>query len=92
VQSSIKGTAPPPGAMRREGMMTVIVYVGIVLLSIYVAVIGHGYVVALAFIVGGIAFFSLQLHFHKCYSEVVKSDEVDSDSGDHDDHLGLPPA
>ena len=72
-------------------MMTTIVYVSIVLLSLYVAVIGHGYIVALAFIVGGIAFFSLQLHFHKYHAEIAKNDEMDSDSADDDYHIRLPP-
>jgi len=72
--------------------MTPIVYVGLITLSIYVAVVGHGYTVVLAYIVGGIAFFSLQRYFHKYYFEMVKDDETDADSGDDDDYLRLPPA
>lgn len=70
----------------------VLVYVGIIALSMYVAVIGHGYVVALAFIIGGIAFFSLQRHFYKYYFEIVKNDDTDADSDDNDDIVRLPPA
>ncbi|MBT8407486.1 MAG: hypothetical protein KJP05_08510 [Deltaproteobacteria bacterium] len=73
-------------------MMTLIIYVGIFMLSIYVAVVSHGYIMALAFVVGGIAFFSLQRHLHKYYFEVVTNDEMDSYSDDDDDHLRLPPA
>ena len=73
-------------------MITPIVYAGILALSIYIAIIGHGYIVALAFIVGGVAFFSLQRHFHKYYSEKVKNGEMDSDTSDDNDHLILPPA
>ena len=72
-------------------MMTLIIYVGIFMLSIYVAVVSHGYIMALALVVGGIAFFALQRHLHKSYFEVVASDEMDSYSDD-DDHLRLPPA
>ena len=73
-------------------MATLIIYAGIFMLSIYVAVVGHGYLTALAFVVGGIAFFALQRHLHKLYFEVVTKDEIDSDSDDDDDHLRLPPA
>jgi hypothetical protein len=73
-------------------MMTPIVYAGIFILSMYIAVVGHGYIVALAFIVGGIAFFALQRHFYRYYYEIAGEDEIDSDSGDDDDHLRLPPA
>jgi hypothetical protein len=73
-------------------MMTPLVYVGIIMLSLYIAVIGHGYTVVLAYIVGGIAFFSLQRHFHKYFAETVKDEEIDSDSGDDDDYLRFPPA
>ncbi|NIM96563.1 MAG: hypothetical protein GTO24_00340 [candidate division Zixibacteria bacterium] len=73
-------------------MMTLIIYAGIFVLSIYIAVVGHGYIMAFAFAVGGIAFFALQRHLHKYYSEVVKEDEMDSDSDDDDYHLRLPPA
>ena len=73
-------------------MMTLIIYAGIFMLSIYVAVVGHGYIMALAFVVGGIAFFAIQRHLHKYYFEVVTSDEMDSYSDDDDDHLRLPPA
>jgi hypothetical protein len=74
--------------------MTLITYAGILMLSIYVAVVSHGYIMALALVVGGIAFFALQRHLHKYYSEVVTKDEMDSDSDedDDDDHLRLPPA
>ena len=74
-------------------MMTPIVYACIFMLSMYIAVVGHGYIVALAFIVGGIAFFALQCHFHKYYSGLVTKDEMDpnSDSDDNGDHLRLPP-
>ena len=72
-------------------MMTLIIYAGIFMLSIYVAVVGHGYIMALAFIVGGIAFFALQRHLHTYYSEIVTKDEMDSDSDDDDNHLRLPP-
>jgi len=73
--------------------MTPVIYAGIVMLSLYAALVGHGYVVALAFIVGGIAFFALECHFHKYHSELVKRDEMDrySDSDDDGDHLRLPP-
>jgi cell division protein FtsW (lipid II flippase) len=73
-------------------MMTTIVYAGIFILSMYIAVVGHGYIVALAFIVGGIAFFALQRHLYKYYYEIAREDEMDSDSEDDDDHLRLPPA
>ena len=78
----------------RELVMTPIIYSGIVILSIYVAVVGHGYIVALAFIVGGIAFFALQCHFHRYYSKITSKDEMDScsDCDDDGDHLRLPPA
>jgi Flp pilus assembly protein TadB len=72
--------------------MTLIIYAGIFMLAIYVAVVGHGYIMALAFVVGGIAFFALQRHLHKYHSEVVTKDEMDSDSEDDDHHLRLPPA
>jgi len=74
--------------------MTPIIYSGIVILAIYIAVVGHGYIVALAFIVGGIAFFALQCHFQKYYSEITTKDEMDcySDCDDDGDHLRLPPA
>jgi len=74
--------------------MTPVIYSGIVMLSLYVALVGHGYVVALAFIVGGIAFFALECHFLKYHSELIKRDEIDhySDSDDDGDHLRLPPA
>ena len=73
--------------------MTPVVYSSIVLLSLYVALVAQGYIVALAFIVGGIAFFALQCHFQKYYSDLVTKDERDrnSDSDDHGDHLRLPP-
>jgi hypothetical protein len=83
-------STPAARTVWREAMMTPLVYVGIILLSIYIALIGQGYIVVLAYIVGGIAFFSLQRHFHTYYSETVKDDEVDSDSGD--DYLRFPPA
>ena len=73
-------------------MMTLIIYAGIFMLSIYVAVVSHGYMVALAFVVGGIALFALQRHLHKYYFEGVTNDEMDSDSDDDVDHLRLPPA
>ena len=73
-------------------MMTLIIYAGIFMLSIYAAVVGHGYIMALAFLVGGIAFFALQRHLHKYYLELVRNDEMDSNSDDNDDHLRLPPA
>ena len=73
-------------------MMTPIVYAGIFMLSMYIAVVGHGYIVALAFIVGGIAFFALQRHFYKYYSEIAGEGEMDSDSEDDDVNLRLPPA
>lgn len=73
--------------------MTPVIYSGIVMLSLYVALVGHGYIVALAFIVGGIAFFALECHFLKYHSELVKKAEMDhdSDSDDNGDHLRLPP-
>jgi hypothetical protein len=73
--------------------MTPLVYSSIIVLSLYVALVAHGYIVALAFIVGGIAFFALQCHFHKYYSDLVTKDEMDrdSDSDDNGDHLRLPP-
>jgi hypothetical protein len=58
----------------------------------YVAVISHGYVVAFAFIIGGIAFFSLQRHFRKYYFEIVKNGDPDPASDDDDDIVRLPPA
>ena len=73
-------------------MMTPIVYAGIFMLAIYVAVVGHGYMVPLALLAGGIAFFALQRHFHRYYFEIVAQDEMDSDSEDDDRHLRLPPA
>ena len=75
-------------------MMTLIIYAGIFMLSIYVAVVSQGYIMALALVVGGIAFFAIQRHLHKYYSEIVTKDEMDSDSDedDDDDHLRLPPA
>ena len=73
-------------------MMTTIVYAGIFMLSIYVAVVGHGYIVPLALVVAGIAFFALQRHFYKYYSEIVGKDETDFDSEDDNDHPRLPPA
>ena len=73
-------------------MMTLIIYVGIFMLSIYVAVVSHGYIMALALVVGGIAFFALQRHFYKYYYEIAGEDEMDSDSEDDDDHLRLLPA
>jgi hypothetical protein len=73
-------------------MMTLIIYAGIFMLSIYVAVVGHGYIMALAFVVGGIAFFALPRHLYQYYFEVVTSDEMDSYSDNDDDHLRLPPA
>jgi hypothetical protein len=91
VKSSIYRTTAARTILR-EAMMTPIVYVGILMLSIYVAVIGHGYVVALAFIVGGIAFYALQRHLHKYHSKIVMKAEMDSNSEDDDDHLRLPPA
>jgi cell division protein FtsW (lipid II flippase) len=80
------------GTIRREAMMALIVYAGIFILSIYVAVVSQGYIMALALVVGGIAFFAIQRHLHKYYSEIVTKDEMDSDSDDDDDHLRLPPA
>jgi cell division protein FtsW (lipid II flippase) len=71
-------------------MMTLIIYAGIFMLAIYVAVVSQGYIMALAFVVGGIAFFALQRYLHKYYSEIVTKDGMDSDSDD--DHLRLPPA
>ena len=73
-------------------MMTLIIYAGIFMLSIYVAVVSQGYVMALAFVIGGIVFFAIQLHIHRYYSEVVTKAEMDSDSDDDDDHLRLPAA
>ena len=74
--------------------MTPVVYSSIIVLSLYVALVAHGYIVALAFIVGGIAFFALQCHFQKYYSEITKKDEMNchSDRDDDGDHLRLPPA
>ncbi len=37
-------------------MMTLIIYAGIFMLSIYIAVVSQGYIMALALVVGGIAF------------------------------------
>lgn len=73
--------------------MTPLVYSSIVILSLYLALVAQGYIIALAFIVGGIAFFALQCHFHKYYSGLVTKDEMDpnSDSDDNGDHLRLPP-
>jgi cell division protein FtsW (lipid II flippase) len=73
--------------------MTAVVYSTIVILSLYLALVAQGFVIALAFIVGGIAFFALQCHFHKYYNDLVTNDEMDgnSDSDDHGDHLRLPP-
>ena len=73
--------------------MTPVVYSSIVILSLYLALVAHGHIVALAFIVGGIAFFALQCHFHKYYSDLVTKEEIDpnSDSDDNGDHLRLPP-
>ena len=73
-------------------MVTLIIYAGIFILSIYVAVVGRGYIMALALVVGGIAFFSIQRHLYKYYSEIVVENEMNSDSEDDDDHLRLPPA
>ena len=73
--------------------MTPLVYSSIVILSLYVALVAQGYIIALAFIVGGIAFFALQCHFYKYYSDLVTKDEMDrnSDSEDNGDQLRLPP-
>lgn len=73
--------------------MTPLVYSSIVILSLYLALVAQGYIIALAFIVGGIAFFALQCHFHKYYSGLVTKDKMDpnSDSDDNGDHLRLPP-
>jgi cell division protein FtsW (lipid II flippase) len=76
--------------LRREAMITLIIYAGIFMLSIYIAVVSQGYIMALALVVGGIAFFAIQRHLHKYYSEIVTKDGMDSDSDD--DHLRLPPA
>jgi hypothetical protein len=65
-----------------------IVYTGIFMASMYLAVVGHGYIVALAFIVGGIAFFALQSHFYSRYAEIT----AEEDSEDDDDQMRLPPA
>ena len=73
-------------------MMTLIIYAGIFMLSIYVAVVSHGYIMAFAFVVGGIAFFVLQRNLHKYYSEIITKYEVDSDFDDDDDQVRLPPA
>ena len=73
-------------------MMTAIVYAGIFMLSIYGAVVGQGYLMALALVVGGIAFFALQRHLSRYYAEIVAEEEMDSDSEDDDDQLRLPPA
>ena len=73
-------------------MMTAIVYAGIFMLSIYGAVVGQGYIMALAMVVGGIAFFALQRHLHKYYSAMVAEEEMDSESDDNENHLRLPPA
>ena len=72
-------------------MMTLIIYAGIFMLSIYVAVVSRGYMMAFALVVGGIAFFALQRHLHKYYFEIVTKDEMASDSDDDEDHLRLPP-
>ena len=73
--------------------MTPVVYSSIVILSLYLALVAQGFVIALAFIVGGIAFFALQCHFYKYYSNLVTKEEIDpnSDSDDNGDHLRLPP-
>ena len=70
--------------------MTPIVYCGIVMLALYVALVGHGYIVGLAFIAGGIAFFLLQRYFYEycCQGE----SQMDTDSEEDDDHFRLPPA
>ena len=73
-------------------MLIPIIYAGIFTLSIYIAVVGHGYIMALAFIVGGIAFLALQRYIYLKYAEMVGKEEMDSNPEDDDDHLRLPPA
>jgi len=73
-------------------MIIPIVYTGIIVLSIYVAVVGDGYVVALAFVVGGIAFFFLQRYFYRYLAEMEAEHEANSDSEDDDNNFRLPPA
>ena len=73
-------------------MMIPIIYAGIFALSIYIAVVGSGYVMALAFIVAGIAFFALQRYIHEYHAEMVAKEEINSDPEDDEDHLKLPPA
>ena len=73
-------------------MLVQIIYAGIFILSIYIAVVGRGYITALAFIVGGIAFFALQRYIQRYHAEMVTKDEINSDPEDDDDHLRLPPA
>ena len=50
VKSSIYRTTAAR-TIRREAMMTLITYAGILMLSIYVAVVSHGYIMALALVV-----------------------------------------
>ena len=73
-------------------MMTPIVYAGIFILSMYIAMVAHGYIMAFAFIVGGIAFFALQRYFYGYYSEIAGEGEVDSAPEDDTNQLRLPPA
>ena len=52
-------------------MLIPIIYAGVFILSIYIAVVGSGYIMALAFIVAGIAFFALQRYIHGYYIEMA---------------------
>ena len=73
-------------------MLMPIIYAGIFSLFIYIAVVGRGHIMALAFTVGGIAFLALQRYIFSKYAEMLAKEEVDSPAEDDDDHLRLPPA
>jgi hypothetical protein len=73
-------------------MLIPIIYATIFILAIYIAVVGRGYIMALALIVGGIAFLALQRYIYLKYAEMVAKSEMDSDPEDDDDDLRLPPA
>jgi cell division protein FtsW (lipid II flippase) len=72
---------------------TLVLYFVITLLSLYVAVASQGYVVTLAFVVGGVAFFFFQVHVVE-YSLRITTAEKNADSSGKDDDtdLRLPPA
>lgn len=67
---------------RGETVVTPVVYFCICLLAIIVALVSEGFMVVLAFVVGGIAFFLFQLYFFQYYLKMTEDNNQDRDSED----------